>query len=73
VHTVTGNPLAVPRPCGEVSPDVIVGLYSREIEEGIEGTRIKASLIKVASDRGGITPSQEVILCAVAHAHYVGH
>jgi predicted metal-dependent phosphotriesterase family hydrolase len=57
----------------EVSPDVIAGLYSREIEEGVEGARIHASLIKVASDRGGITPSQEVILCATAHSHYVGH
>jgi len=66
---VTGSHLAVPRPFGEVSPDVIARLYIREIEEGIEGTGIKASLVKAASDRGGITPPQEVILRAVARTH----
>jgi len=34
----------------EISPDGIAGLYSREIEEGVEGTSIQASHIKVASD-----------------------
>src|ERR687895_1468772 len=66
----TGNHLAVPRPFGEVSPDVIARLYSREIEEGIEGTGIKAGIIKVASDRDGITPPQEVILRAAARTHH---
>jgi phosphotriesterase-related protein len=66
---VTGCHLAVPRPFGEVSPDVIARLYIREIEEGIEGTGIKAGLVKAASDRGGITPPQEVILRAVARTH----
>src|SRR5215475_11648887 len=66
---VTGSHLAVPRPFGEVSPDVIARLYIREIEEGIEGTGIKAGLVKAASDRGGITPPQEVILRAVARTH----
>ena len=67
---VTGSHLAVPRPFGDVSPDVIARLYSREIEEGIEGTGIKAGLVKAASDRGGITPPQEVILRAVARTHH---
>src|SRR4029450_4681730 len=66
---VTGSHLSVPRPFGEVSPDVIARLYIREIEEGIEGTGIKAGLVKAASDRGGITPPQEVILRAVARTH----
>jgi phosphotriesterase-related protein len=71
VHIIvaTGNHLAVPRPFGDVSPDVIAPLYVREIEEGIEGTGIKAGIIKVASDRGGITPPQEVVLRAAARAH----
>jgi phosphotriesterase-related protein len=42
----------------------------REIEEGIEGTGIKAGIIKVASDRGGVTPPQEVILRAAARAQH---
>ena len=41
----------------------------KEIEEGIEGTGIKAGIIKVASDRGGVTQPQEVVLRAAARAH----
>ncbi len=66
IVAATGNHLAVPRPFGDVSPDVIAELYIRELEEGIEGTDIKAGIIKVASDRGGITPPQEVVLRAAA-------
>ena len=62
----TGNHVAVPRPFGDVSPDVIAAMYIREIEEGIEGSGIKAGIIKVASDRGGVTPAQEVVLRAAA-------
>ncbi len=69
ILVATGNHLAVPRPFGDVSPDVIAPLYIREIEEGIEDTGVKAAVIKVASDRGGITPPQEVVLRAAARAH----
>lgn len=70
IIAATGNHLAVPRPFGDVSPDIIAPLYVREIEVGIEGTGIKAGIIKVASDRGGITLPQEVILRAAARAHH---
>ena len=70
IVAATGNHLAVPRSFGEVSPDLIAPLYVREIEDGIEGTGIKAGVIKVASDRGGITPQQEVILRAAARTHH---
>ena len=69
ILVATGNHLAVPRPFGDVSPDVIAPMYVREIEEGIEDTGVKAAVIKVASDRGGITPPQEVVLRAAARAH----
>ncbi|MSQ06029.1 MAG: phosphotriesterase-related protein [Dehalococcoidia bacterium] len=69
IIAATGNHVSVPRSFGEVSPDLIVPLYVREIEEGIEGTGIKAGIIKVASDRGGVTPSQEIILRAAARTH----
>jgi phosphotriesterase-related protein len=69
IVAATGNHLAVPRPFGDVSPDVIAPFYVREIEEGIEGNGIKAGIIKVASDRGGVTPPQEIILRAAARAH----
>ena len=68
IIVATGNHLAVPRPFGDLSPDVIAELYIREIEEGIEGTGIKAGIIKVASDEGGITGPQEVVLRAAARA-----
>jgi len=71
IVAATGNHLAVPRPFGDVSPDVIAPFYAKEIEEGIEGTGIKAGIIKVASDRGGITPPQEVVLRAAARAHKI--
>ena len=41
----------------------------KEIEQGIENTGIKAGIIKVASDRGGVTQPQEVVLRAAAQAH----
>ena len=68
IIVATGNHVAVPRPFGDVPPDAIAELYVREIEEGIEGTGIKAGIIKVASDRGGITPPQEIVLRAAARA-----
>ena len=70
IIAATGNHLAVPRPFGELSPDVIASLFVKEIEEGIEGTGIKAGIIKVASDRGGVTQPQEVVLRAAARAHH---
>ena len=69
IIAATGNHLAVPRPFSELSPDVIAPLYVREIEDGIEDTGIKAGVIKVASDRGGVTEPQEIVLRAAARAH----
>ena len=70
VHIVacTGNHLAVPRGFAVAPPDMVAPFFIREIEEGIEDTGIKAGIIKVASDRGGITEAQEVILRAAARA-----
>ena len=68
IIAATGNHLAVPRPFEELAPEVIAGLYVREIEEGIESTGIKAGIIKVASDSGGVTPAQEIVLRAAGQA-----
>ena len=68
IVAATGNHLAVPRPFEELVPEVIADLYVREIEEGIEGTGIKAGIIKVASDAGGVTPPQEIVLRAAGQA-----
>ncbi len=68
IVAATGNHLAVPRPFEELPPSVIADLYVREIEVGIEGTGVKAGIIKVASDAGGVTPAQEIVLRAAGQA-----
>ena len=64
----TGTWLDIPRAFWEADPDDIASLYSREIEEGIEGTGIKAGIIKVATDQGGVTPEGEIVLRAASRA-----
>ena len=68
IVAATGNHLAVPRPFIDLQPEDIADLYVREIEVGIEGTGIKAGIIKVASDEGGVTPAQEIVLRAAGQA-----
>jgi phosphotriesterase-related protein len=71
VHVIgcTGNHLAIPRIFWGAPVDKVAALFIKEIEEGIEDSGVKAGIIKVASDRGGITPPQEVVLRAAARAH----
>jgi len=59
----------IPRVFWGATPDMIAPLFIREIQEGIEGTGIKAGVIKVANDMGGVTPEGEIILRAAARAH----
>ena len=62
----TGNHMGIPVSFGTATPDLLASVYIREVEEGIEGTGIKAGIIKVASDRGGVTELQEMVLRAAA-------
>ena len=64
----TGTWRDIPRVFWTATPDMIADLYVREIEEGIEGTGIKAGIIKVANDQGGVTPEGEIILRAASRA-----
>jgi phosphotriesterase-related protein len=64
----TGWYLYIPRAFELSTPDVIAPLFIREIQEGIEDTRIKAGIIKVASGGGGVTSPEEIILQAAARA-----
>ena len=64
----TGTWRDIPRAFWDATPDMIAPLYIREIEEGIEGTGIKAGIIKVANDVGGVTPEGEIVLRAAARA-----
>lgn len=70
VHIIacTGTWLDIPRVFRSASPDVVADLYVREIEVGIEGTEIKAGVIKVATDAEGVTREGEIILRAAARA-----
>ena len=68
VICATGTWRDIPRVFWTASPDMIAPLYAREIQEGIEGTGIKAGIIKVANDVGGVTPEGEIILRAAARA-----
>ena len=52
-----------------ISADQFADLFTREVEQGIAGTNIKAGILKSASDMGGVKPQEEVILRGVARAH----
>ncbi len=49
--------------------DVLTRMFVRDIREGIQGTGIKAGVIKCASDKPGITANVDRVLRAVARAH----
>lgn len=69
IIATTGTWLTPPREFATSTPDMIAPLYVRETQEGIEGTGIKAGIIKAATDRGGVTDVGEILLRAVARAH----
>lgn len=70
VHAIpcTGNHLAIPRIFWGAPVDKVAALFIKEIEEGIEDTGVRAGIIKVASDRGGVTENEETVLRAAARA-----
>jgi phosphotriesterase-related protein len=47
----------------------IADLFVRDITEGIQGTKVKAAILKCATDEPGVTPGVEKVLRAVARAH----
>lgn len=49
--------------------DHMTDLFVRDIEHGIQGTDIKAGILKVATDQQGVTNGVEMVLRAVARAH----
>jgi phosphotriesterase-related protein len=50
-------------------PDPLVEVFIRDIEEGIAGTGVRAAMLKVVTDRPGMTPDVERIMAAAAVAH----
>jgi phosphotriesterase-related protein len=49
--------------------DAFAGMFARDIEVGTADSGIRAGIIKVASDRQGLTPDVELMLRAAARAH----
>src|SRR5438067_4486638 len=68
IIAATGIWRDIPRALWNRSPDEIAALFVREIEQGIEGTGIRAGIIKVANDAEGVTREGELILRAAARA-----
>ncbi|MFQ6026664.1 MAG: phosphotriesterase [Dehalococcoidia bacterium] len=64
----TGCWLDVPRSFWGRTPEFIAALWAREIEEGIEGTGIKAGIIKVATS-DPISEQEELMLRSAAATH----
>jgi phosphotriesterase-related protein len=50
-------------------PEPMTELFVREIREGIGDSRVRAGILKCATDTAGITPGVERVLRAVAQAH----
>jgi len=68
IIAATGIWRDIPRALWNRGPDEIAALFVREIEQGIEGTGVKAGIIKVANDAEGVTREGEIILRAAARA-----
>ena len=49
--------------------DEMADLFIGDIIEGIQGTKVKAAILKCATDMPGVTPGVEKVLRAVARAH----
>ena len=50
-------------------PELMTDMFVRDITEGIADTRVKAGILKCATDELGLTPGVERVLRAVAVAH----
>lgn len=50
-------------------PELITEMFVRDINEGIANTRVKAGILKCATDEPGVTKDVERVLRAIAQAH----
>jgi phosphotriesterase-related protein len=51
------------------SVDHMAELFIQDITEGVQGTSVRAAVLKCATDHAGVTPGVEKVLRAVAKAH----
>jgi phosphotriesterase-related protein len=49
--------------------DPLVEFFRRDVEEGIAGTGVRAAVLKVVTDRPGVTPDVARVLAAAAEVH----
>jgi phosphotriesterase-related protein len=73
VIACTGHWLDISRSIASRTVDELAAFFIREIEDGIEGTDVRAGIIKVANDVEGVTEVGEKLLRAVARAHRRTH
>ncbi|HXG42138.1 MAG TPA: phosphotriesterase-related protein [Dehalococcoidia bacterium] len=59
----------MPRALRGLSADQLAELFVRDIRQGIQGTEVKAAIIKCVTDEPGVTPQVEKVLRAAARAH----
>jgi phosphotriesterase-related protein len=50
-------------------PDPLVELFVRDIETGVAGTGVRAAMLKVVTDRPGLTEDVRRVMIAAAEAH----
>jgi phosphotriesterase-related protein len=60
---------AVPRHFVSRNADYMADLFVSDIQNGIQGTNVKAGILKCATDEPGVTQGVEKVLRAVARAH----
>ena len=53
----------------DTDPDPMIGMFVKDITEGIADTGVKAGIIKCATDVDGLTPGVERVLRACARTH----
>jgi phosphotriesterase-related protein len=58
----------LPQPLLNRDEDALAEVFVHDIEQGIQGTEIKAAFLKCAADEPGLTPNIEKVHCAVARA-----
>ncbi len=69
IIATTGWWLDIPRQSAGISANQYADQFVREIEDGIAGTKIKAGVLKSASDIGGVKPLEAIVLRGTARAH----
>lgn len=50
-------------------PDPLIEFFVRDITDGIAGTEVRAGMLKVVTDRAGLTPDVKRVMAAAAVAH----